>query len=118
MVKAALCKIAAARIAVFAAAATGVHSVLEIDEDFESLLLQIIDSLAHHREILFERSFERALHVEQARLDDDDGDGNAVLVADDELQVGPIFDFGRRGRANGRRVRGAGRRYRRIRARK
>ena len=40
VVEAALGEIAAAGIAVFTAAAAGVHGVLEIDEDFEALLLQ------------------------------------------------------------------------------
>ena len=93
VVEAALGKIAAAGIAIFTAAATGIHGVLEIDEDFKAVLLQKIDGLAHHEQIFFESGFERALHVEQTRLDDDHGGGDAVLVADDELDIRPILDF-------------------------
>ena len=47
---------------------------------------------------------ERAFHIEQARLDDDHSDGNAALVAHDELQIGPSLRPSRRGRACGRRA--------------
>ncbi len=67
--------------------------MLEIDEDFKPVLLQAVDGLPDHKQIFFERGFKRALHIEQARFDDDDGGRNAVLVADDELQVGPVFNF-------------------------
>ncbi len=46
------------------------------------------------QQIFFGRGFERPLHVEQARLDHHHGDGNAALVADDELDIGPVFDLG------------------------
>ncbi len=81
-------------VAVFAAAAIGVHGVLEIDENFEAVLLQAVDGLPRHEQILFGRCFERAFHVEQPRLDDDDRGGNPVLVAEDELHIGPILDLG------------------------
>ena len=93
MVEAALGKIAAAGIAVFTAAATGVHRVLKIDENFKALLLQAVDGLAHHEQIFFKGGLERALHVEQARLDDDHCGRDALLVADDEFDVGPFFNF-------------------------
>ena len=46
------------------------------------------------QQIFFGRGFKRALHIEQARLDHDDGGGNAALVAQDELHVGPLLDLG------------------------
>ena len=94
VVEAALVEIGVAGIAVLAPAAAGVHGVLEIDDHFEAVRLQAVDGLPRHQQIFFGRGFERALHVEQARLDHDDGDGNAALVAEDELHVGPLFDLG------------------------
>ena len=93
VVEAALFEIAIAREAVFAAAATCVHGVLEIDEDFKAVLLQIVDGLPRHQQIFFGRGFERAHHVEQPRLNNDHRGGNAALVADDKIDVGPVFNF-------------------------
>ena len=40
------------------------------------------------------RDAQRALDVEQPRLDHDHRNGNAPLVAQDELHIGPIFNLG------------------------
>ena len=77
-------------VAVFYAATGGVQCVLEIDEDFEAVLLQVINRLACHAQVLFRRGLKRPGDIEQARLNHDDRDRNAVLVAEHELRVGPV----------------------------
>ena len=84
--------------AVFAAATGGIHGVLEIDQDFKAMVLEAGDSVPGHAEIFVGRGFEGALHVEEARFDHHHGGGNALLVADHEVDVGPVLHF-RAGRA-------------------
>ena len=94
VVEAALGKLVAAGIAVFAAAALRVHGVLEIDDHLKAVRLQVVDGLPRHAQIFFRAHAERALDIEQPRLDHDDRNGNAPLVAQDELHIGPIFNLG------------------------
>src|SRR6516165_6891989 len=90
VIEAALMKISVAEKAVFAASAVGIHRVFEIDNNLETVVVEIVHRLARHAESLFRGRFERLLDIEQTRLDDDDGYRDALFVAHDELEVGPL----------------------------
>ena len=74
-------EIGVAGIAIFAATAEGVHGVLEVDEDFEAVVLEARDGLVGHPQIFFRRGLEGLGDVEQTGLDDDDRNRDALLVA-------------------------------------
>ena len=94
VVEAAPAEIRVARSAVFAAAATGVHGVLQIDDHFQAVVVQAGDGFAGHEEVFFRRSLQRHQDIEQPGFDDDDGHGNPPFVPHHELYVGPLLDFG------------------------
>ena len=66
VIEAALVEIGIAGSAIFAAPATGIHGVLEVDEDFEAVLLEAVDGLEGHAQILFGCGFERLGNIEKA----------------------------------------------------
>ncbi len=94
VVEAAAVEVGIARDAVFAAAAVGIHGVLEVDDDFQAVVLEAGDGLPGHEQVFFGRGFEGLEDVEEAGLDDQDGDRDAVLAGDDELDVCPVLDAG------------------------
>ena len=94
ILQALLVEIGVAGAAVFAPSAVGVHGVLKVHNDFEAVVLEAGDGFPGHQEVLFRRGFERLHDVEQAGLDHQDGHGNALFVAHDELHIGPILDSG------------------------
>ncbi len=94
VVEAALPKGRIAKGAVFAASAGGVHGVFQVDEDFEAVILKALDGFRRHAQVLFRGGFEGTLDIQEPRFDHHHGDGYALLVADHELDVGPVFDAG------------------------
>ena len=66
--------------------------MLEVDDDFKAVVLEVRDGLRGHEEIFFGGGFEGALDIEQARFDDDDGGLDVGFVIEDDLHVGPIFN--------------------------
>ena len=68
--------------------------MLKVDDDLEAVVLQAIDGLPRHAQIFFGRGLKGFLDIEQPRFDHHHGNGNAPLVAHDELHVGPLLDLG------------------------
>src|ERR1700734_4192435 len=53
----------------------------------------MLDRLPGHEKIFFGSDTERAFDIEKTRLDDDDRNRDAVLMAHDELQIRPILNL-------------------------
>jgi hypothetical protein len=92
VIEAALVEVGVAQVAVFAAAAIGIHGVLEIDDDLKAVVLQAGDGFIGHEQVFFRSGFEGANDIEQPGFDDENGDGDAALAGYDEFHVGPFVD--------------------------
>ena len=93
VVEALLHEIGIAIVAILTAAAGGVHGVLKVHDHFKAAVFKALDGFVGHQQVFFRRGFERLENIQQSGFDDDDGDGNARLVADHELRVGPVLDL-------------------------
>ena len=94
VVQAPLPEIGVAVLAVFATAEIGIHGVLKVHNHFKVIVLQEGDGLAGHEQVFFRRCLQGPCDVKKPGFDDDDGNGDVLLVADDELRVGPVLHFG------------------------
>lgn len=77
-----------------APAARGVHGVFQVNNHFEAAVLQARDGFVRHAEVLVRRRLQREHHIQQTRFDHQHRDRNALLVAENELHVGPFAHLG------------------------
>ena len=94
VVQAAAAEFGVALLAVFAAAAGGIHGVLKIHNDLKAMVMEAGNGFPGHEQILFWRGFQRLHHIEEPGFDHHHSHGNVLLVGGHELHIGPIADLG------------------------
>jgi hypothetical protein len=94
VVKAALVEFAVAFIAVFAPAAIGIHGVFKVYDYFKAVVMETLDGLEGHEQILFRRCFQGFGHIQKPGFDDDNCNRNAPFVANNKLHVAPFLHLG------------------------
>ena len=94
VVQALLLEIGVAWVAVFAPAARGIHGVFQINNHFKAIVLQARDGFVRHEQVLFRRRLQREHHIQQPRFHHQHCDRNTLLVAENDLHVGPLAHLG------------------------
>ena len=67
--------------------------MLQVHDHFQTVVLKPLDGFIGHQQVFFRRRLQGPHHIQQPGFDHHHRDRNPLLVAGDELHVGPIADL-------------------------